>query len=95
MYGEGVDVGEPGWVGRSLSIYATDSLGARRIRGRVWLDGGEAVTDLPALQALWSQDGLIGRGDRGRLFPSDGQAFLDELPFAYRSACLQLVPDET
>ena len=48
---------------------------------------GLALCDSSDLAQEWSK-GVVGRQQNGRLFPSDGQRFLEELPFVYRSAYL-------
>lgn len=82
-------------MGSALRLIGTDPSGDRRVRGRVWLDtdAGQVRTDVPALIALWRRQGIVGRSDRGRLFPHHGQDFLDELPFVYRSPYLMAVPE--
>ena len=48
---------------------------------------GLALCDSPDLSQEWCK-GIVGRQQNGRLYPSDGEKFLDELPFVYRSPYL-------
>lgn len=48
---------------------------------------GLALCDSPDLSQEWCR-GIVGRQQNGRIFPSDGHRFLEELPFVYRSAYL-------
>lgn len=67
-----------------LAAYSTD--GAREIIARVWLDAdGQVRCSDPALLARWVNTGIVGRADRGELFPKDGARFLEELPFMYKN----------
>lgn len=83
--------GYPGWAGESLVLL--DGLGT--VRARIWLEGGEVRCSQLGLLQMWTRTGVIGRGDRGTVFPADGQAFLDELPFAYRNVNARAVPERT
>jgi hypothetical protein len=47
---------------------------------------------LPEMFRSWESEGIVGRGSQGRLYPKDGQKFLDELPFMYKSAYLWAEP---
>jgi hypothetical protein len=51
----------------------------------VGLDQGRAATDHKQLMADWEKAGIVGRPEQGRVFPQDGERFLNELPFMYRS----------
>lgn len=85
--------GTPGWVGPRVDLVTTTAEGERKVEARVWLEPSGAVScDRAELLGHWHRAGIVGRSDRGRLHPADGQAFLDELPFAYHSAYLMAVP---
>ena len=53
---------------------------------------GTTQKDDTRWQAFWTREGIVGRSQTGRVFPSDGQAFLDELPFVYKTIYLMAVP---
>ncbi len=85
--------GTPGWVGRTVELISHSSASGRTIEARVWLDAADhLLCDRPELLDRWSRDGVLGRSQQGRLFPRDGQRFLDELPFVYRTPYLSAVP---
>ena len=88
-------VGRYGWTGGALILISISADGHRTTRGRVWLEDGTARTDLAGALARWERDGVVGRSDRGRLYPRDGQAFIDELPFVYQGPYLHAVPDRS
>jgi hypothetical protein len=53
--------------------------------GVAWLDENNMVKCTAAwLLDTWCEEGILGRHTEGRLFPKDGQRFLNELPYAYR-----------
>jgi len=86
--------GDPGWAGPEVLLLALDlDGGGPRVVARAALgtDGAVEIDD-PAYRARWSREGVVGRAFLGRLYPSDGQDFLDELPFVYRGAYLRAVP---
>lgn len=88
--------GEPGWVGEAVVLLLLDLDGdTERLVTRVCLasDGAAEVED-PAYLRRWQAEGIVGRAESGRLYPADGQAFLDELPFVYRGAHLRAVPED-
>jgi len=59
----------------------------------VWLDAkGVVRASVPELQKVWESQGIVGVGSHGRLYPKDGQKFLDELPVMYKSAYLWAEP---
>ena len=85
--------GTAGWVGPRVDLVTTTADGERKVEARVWLEpSGTVGCDRPELLSRWSTEGIVGRSDRGRLRPGDGQAFLDELPFVYRNVYLMAVP---
>lgn len=53
---------------------------------RVRLVDGQAFTTNADLMADWTESGIVGRMEAGRVYPKDGQRFLEELPYMYRSA---------
>jgi hypothetical protein len=88
-----VAAGTPGWVGRRVDLIRWTEEGDRRIEAAIWLEpSGVVACDRTELLARWSKEGIVGRADRGRLRPEDGQAFLDELPFVYQTPYLMAVP---
>lgn len=91
-----MEIGSPGWVGPTVALLSLEPDAAgRRVVARVWLgEDGTAVTDHAELAASWAKDGIVGRAHLGRLYPRDGQTFLDELPYMYRSAYLNAVPGD-
>lgn len=66
--------------------------GTGRTRAEVWLASGEVQCSNLKLLERWAAEGVVGRGAMGRLHPAHGQAFLDELPFAYRGLDVRAVP---
>lgn len=85
--------GTPGWVGRRVELVSHTGPGGRTIEARVWLDAADHLScDRPELLDRWAREGIVGRSQQARLFPRDGQAFLDELPFVYRTPYLSAVP---
>lgn len=79
--------GDPGWVGSEVRILGLDATGDPVRVCAVRLEQGVAVCQPPRFPE-WDEQGIVGRAEAGRLFPRDGQRFLDELPYAYRSAYL-------
>lgn len=79
--------GEPGWAGDQVTVYGLDATGDQVALCTVRLQGEVAVPSTNRFPE-WETEGIVGRGQLGRVFPRDGQRFLDELPFAYRSAYL-------
>ena len=51
----------------------------------VGLNEGKASTEHRQLMADWEKTGILGRPEYGRVFPNDGERFLEELPYMYRS----------
>ena len=85
--------GSPGWAGSKVVLRGLDKTGRVETMAEVWIDdNGNVSCDSSELLADWEQEGVVGRSSKGRLFPKDGQAFLDELPFAFRSAYFLAVP---
>lgn len=86
--------GEPGWAGEVVLIYTIDQNSSEpRISTVVYLDRSESIRcSDQALLAKWEEEGIVGREEKGRLYPKDGQNFLDELPFMYKSAYYMAVP---
>jgi hypothetical protein len=80
--------GDPGWVGGAVRLQKLGPDGAPSLVAvaRLSLDGSAVTCDRPELLEQWAQKGIVGRASHGRLFPHDGQAFLDELPYMYKSA---------
>jgi hypothetical protein len=74
----------PGWAGRVVIIHCTDENGRSHAAARVTIDvNGVVRCDEPDLMEQWRRHGIVGRSSMGRLYPKDGQTFVDELPFAY------------
>jgi len=85
--------GTPGWVGRAVDLVSVTAEGARKVEAEVSLDAADRlICSRPELLERWAREGIVGRAQLGRLFPTDGQAFLDELPFVYKSIYLMAVP---
>lgn len=83
----------PGWVGKRVVLRQPGKGDKPEVLGEVWLDAqGKVQTGLKQLLTTWEKDGIVGRGDKGRLYPRDGQRFLDELPFMYKSPYLWAEP---
>lgn len=76
---------KPGWAGNAVELITMRADKGERL-ALVWLDGGTVRCDNQQLFDEWTARGIMGRQSRGFIFPRDGQAFLDELPFAYRGA---------
>ena len=53
---------------------------------------GTVECDNVRMQHTWEDHGIVGRASRGRLFPKDGQSFLDELPFVYKGGYVRAEP---
>jgi len=89
-------MGSPGWVGDAVVLLLLDlDEDSPRLAARVHLgDDGIARVDDSGYRARWQSEGIVGRAHSGRLYPDDGQAFLDELPFVYRGAHLRAVPEQ-
>lgn len=86
---------EFGWTGPEVRLCKTsEDLEAETVATVRLSDDSpaQAWCDSREIMAKWEAVGVVGRADRGRVFPRDGQAFLDELPFAYRSAYLWAEP---
>ena len=86
--------GEPGWVGEVVLIRSLDQQTSEsKISVVVYLDkSGNVNSSDKDLLKKWSEEGIVGRAEKGRLHPKDGQQFLDELPFMYKSAYYMAVP---
>ncbi len=84
--------GSAGWVGRQVRICRLCSDTSVQTVATIRLDQGKAVCDDPKLLSEWVADGVKGRPDTPRLFPKDGQRFLDELPYVYRYTYLWAEP---
>lgn len=86
-------VGDNGWAGQALKLAGLDADGNDTTLARVWLnEQGQIVCDEKRFLDEWEHEGIVGRSSSGRLFPKDGQRFLDELPFAYKSAYCRAEP---
>lgn len=77
--------GEPGWVGDAVRVQALDEEGEPKPLAWVRLVSGVVISDNADLLEKWTQEGIVGRASQGRLYPRDGQKFLDELPYHYKS----------
>lgn len=86
--------GDPGWAGQAVRLRRLDETAEPRDVTVVRMDTvtRSAVCDHTVLMDSWKEQGIVGRADQGRVYPHDGQKFLDELPFAYRSAYLWAEP---
>lgn len=51
-------------------------------------EDGTVRCDDAALLDEWTNSGIVGRFKNGRLFPKDGVAFMEELPYMYKSIYL-------
>ncbi len=87
-------VGDPGWAGNAVRLRRLDESAEARDVTTVRLDtvSRSATCDHAALMDSWKEQGIVGRASQGRVYPRDGQGFLDELPYAYRSAYLWAEP---
>lgn len=75
-----------------VTIQTVDPFPVVRTIATVWLDDrGVICADQAALLAEWTRSGILGRASQGRLFPKDGRAFLEELPYAFRSPAFMAV----
>jgi hypothetical protein len=87
------DAQGPGWAGKKVLLCKPGSDDRPQTYGEVWLDAlGKVQSTLPEMFRNWEAEGIVGRGSHGRLYPKDGQKFLDELPFMYKSAYLWAEP---
>jgi len=83
----------PGWVGQKVLLRKPGANDDPETVGEVWLDpSGKIATGLKDMLKSWETEGIVGRGANGRLYPKDGQKFLDELPYMYKSAYLWAEP---
>lgn len=85
-----------GWAGPAVVLLnLTLDSNASRVVAHVSIDEtGNVTIDDHTLCERWTTDGIVGRAEMGRVYPADGQAFLDELPFVYRGAYLRAVPED-
>lgn len=82
-----------GWVGQSVQVLKIGPEHTPMVSATVSLDGNGTVTcDNSEMMENWIAQGIVGRPEKGRLFPAQGQLFLDELPFVYRSPYLWAEP---
>ena len=87
--------GDFGWAGKTVVLMSPehgepDSNWVARVSivdGSVTCDNADQLED-------WNRNGILGRSDKGVIYPRDGQTFLDELPFVYRSVYLWAEPVE-
>lgn len=86
--------GEPGWAGPVVYLRRLDAEGEPRLWATACLgpDGVTVTCDRESLLQKWAEKGIVGRASRGCLFPHQGQEFLDELPYMYKSAYLKAEP---
>lgn len=86
-------IGELGWAGNAVVLMSPKHSGADSDWvARVSIVDGLVTCDSPEHLDDWKWKGILGRSDKGVLYPQDGQAFLDELPFVYRSPYLWAEP---
>jgi hypothetical protein len=78
--------------GSAIALRKLDSACEQQTVAIAWLDGDTVCCDDEKLLGSWTHDGIVGRSSQGRLFPHDGQAFLDELPFMYKSPYFLAAP---
>ena len=74
----------PGWTGGVVVVKHVQGDGSVAQLARVSVQAGVVVVDSDQLRALFEREGVVGRAHLGRLWPKDGAAFVDELPFALR-----------
>lgn len=80
-------------VAGGVILYGLDDVGDDMTLAKAWLnDAGTVECDNAAFRDAWLQAGIVGRADHGRLFPEDGQAFLDELPYVYKGGYVRAEP---
>jgi hypothetical protein len=83
----------PGWTGQKVALRALGTSQKPDTVAEVWLDRtGHIKTGAGDLLKGWERDGIVGRAKNGRLYPRDGQRFLDELPYMYKSPYLWAEP---
>lgn len=89
-----LEQGEDGWAGPVVYIRRLDEHEEPRLWAIAHLasDGTTVTCDNASLLQKWTEKGIVGRASRGRLFPHQGQAFLDELPYMYKSAYMMAEP---
>jgi len=81
------------WDRAAALLRATESDGEQTTIARVWVDdSGVVQIDNEQFADLWRKKGIVGRADHGRLYPKDGQAFVDELPYMYKGSHLRAQP---
>jgi hypothetical protein len=92
---DNLKVNGPGWAGRAVVIkgLAPKTDGKVQVLCSAWLDeSGTVLSDSEQAMRSWQSTGIVGRAGNGRLFPKDGQRFLDELPYSYKNAHMQAQP---
>lgn len=87
------NAGEPGWAGKIVVLMSPKDRKPVAI-ATVSLEDGLVSCDDANILEDWNSTGILGRSEKGIIYPRDGQAFLDELPFAYRSPYLWAEPCE-
>ncbi len=91
------NAGNPGWTGNTVLLKKLDKQLAETVRATVKLEpkSGTVSCDDKDLLEQWNTEGIFGRQQNGRVYPKDGQKFLDELPFVYKSAYFWAEPEKT
>jgi hypothetical protein len=83
----------PGWVGRRVALRRPGVGEDADTVAEVWLDeAGRVAASAAHLLEQWQREGIVGRASQGRLYPRDGQKFMDELPYMYKSPYLWAEP---
>ncbi len=90
--GEQVIKGTAGWVGDQVRICKLCGDTSIETVATIRLDHGSVACDDSKLLSEWVADGIKGRPGQPRVFPKDGQPFLDELPYVYRYTYLWAEP---
>ncbi len=90
------NAGNPGWTGSTVLLKKLDKQLTESVRATVTLNPktGTVSCDDKDLLDQWNTEGIFGRQQSGRLYPKDGQKFLDELPFVYKSAYFWAEPEK-
>ncbi|MDG6906734.1 MAG: hypothetical protein JRN20_13215 [Nitrososphaerota archaeon] len=81
-------VGQAGWARDTVVLKSLSKDLTVKDSALAWLepDTGKVDCTNQVLLRKWQEEGIFGRQISGRLYPKDGQKFLDELPFVYNGS---------
>jgi hypothetical protein len=79
-------------IDHAIALLELNAEAQQKIAALAWLDGDAVRCSDAKLLEQWTAEGIAGRAAQGRLFPRDGRAFLEELPFMYKSPYLCAAP---